>query len=107
MLSQIEETLRGFKSKLVRDFGPETEIYLFGSAARGEYGPASDIDLLILLPFNPDTAVEERIFDLAYDVELEYGVVFGIIVYSKTFWDSDIARSMPLHKNIELEGVGV
>ena len=103
----IQSALRDFKAQLLREFGPEAEVILFGSTARGEYGPASDIDLLVLLPFDPDIAVEERVFDLAYDVELAHGVVFGIIVYSKSFWNSELARVMPLHKNIDREGVGV
>jgi predicted nucleotidyltransferase len=96
-----------FKENLLQAFGPEAEVTLFGSTAREDYGSDSDIDVLVLLPFHPDTATEERIFDLAYDVELRHGVVFGVIVYSKTFWNSELARVMPLHKNIEREGIGV
>ncbi len=102
-----QTALRAFKESLVRAFGPETEVTLFGSTARGDYGADSDIDVLVLLPFHPDTATEERIFDLAYDAELGYGVVFGVIVYSRAFWNSELARVMPLHKNIEREGIGV
>lgn len=96
-----------FKRRLVRAFGSETTTSLFGSAARGDHREFSDIDVLVLLPFEPDISVEERIFDMAYDVELEHGVVFGVLVFSRAFWDSDIARAMPLHRNIEREGVGV
>jgi predicted nucleotidyltransferase len=99
--------LRDFKESLVRAFGPETAVTLFGSTARGDYAPDSDIDILVLLPFQPDTSTEERIFDLAYDVELRLGVVFGIVVHSRAFWDSELARVMPLHKSIDREGIGV
>lgn len=108
MTRQTAQTaLREFKESLVRVFGPETEVTLFGSTARGDYGSDSDIDVLVLLSVHPDTATEERIFDLAYDVELRHGVVFGIIVYSREFWNSELARIMPLHKNIDREGIGV
>lgn len=103
----IKAATQEFKRRLVQAFGPEATVSLFGSAARGDYREFSDIDVLILLPFDPDIGTEERVFDLAYDVELEYGVVFGVLVYSRTFWNSEIARVMPLHKNIEREGVGV
>ena len=99
--------LRDFKENLISAFGSETEVTLFGSTARGDYGPGSDIDVLVLLHFQPDTFTEERIFDLAYDAELRYGVVFGVIVYSRDFWNSELARVMPLHKNIDREGIGV
>lgn len=103
----IKGAIRGFKKKLINKFGAETEIYLFGSAARGDYSMHSDIDLLVLLPFEPTNSIEEQVFDLGYDIELEYGVVFGIIVYPRTFWNSEIASSMPLYKNIKKEGVSV
>jgi hypothetical protein len=42
---------------------------------------------------------------LAYDIELEYGLVIGTIVYPKDFWYSDRAATMPLYKSIQKEGV--
>ncbi len=48
-----QTALRAFKESLVRAFGPETEVTLFGSTARGDYGADSDIDVLVLLPFHP------------------------------------------------------
>jgi predicted nucleotidyltransferase len=35
--------------RLVKFYQPE-KIYLFGSAARGEYGPDSDLDFLVVVP---------------------------------------------------------
>jgi hypothetical protein len=43
---EIIETLRGCREELRRDFGVES-IALFGSAARDEAGPSSDIDILV------------------------------------------------------------
>jgi hypothetical protein len=54
-----------------------------------------------------NNAIEEQVFDLAYDIELEYGVVIGTIVYSKEFWSSKQAASMPLYKNIQRESLFV
>jgi len=48
--------------RLVRDFHP-VRILLFGSHARGEAGPESDVDLLVVLPEVADkrqAAVEIR-----------------------------------------------
>ena len=103
----METAIQEFKEKLVEKFGTETELYLFGSTARGDYETYSDIDILVLLPFEPDNTTEEEIFDLGYEVELKYNIVLGIIVYSRAFWNSERANSMPLHKNITREGIGV
>lgn len=103
----IETAIQEFKKKMIEKFGAETEIYLFGSAARGDYTIYSDIDLLVLLPLETNNSIEEQVFDYGYDIELRYGVVFGIIVYSKMFWNSETAGSMPLYKNIKREGLFV
>jgi hypothetical protein len=43
---EIIDILRGCREELRRDFGVES-IALFGSAARGDAGPSSDIDILV------------------------------------------------------------
>ena len=105
--TKITPALCALKKQLAETFGVETEVYLFGSVARGSYGLDSDIDVLVLLSFEPSNSIEERVFDLGYDVELDYGVVFHILVYSKAFWNSARARAMPLHQRVSREGIGL
>ena len=105
--TQIEKAIQALKKELINRFGAEVELRIFGSVARGDYREYSDIDILVVLPVVVNNAVEEQVFDLAYDIELEYGLVIGTIVYSKEFWYSDRAASMPLYKNIQREGLFV
>lgn len=42
---QIQQMVR----RIVREFAPE-KVILFGSHARGEAGPDSDVDLLVVMP---------------------------------------------------------
>ena len=107
MKTDAASALRELKVRLVALFGPEVELRVFGSVARGEDSEYSDIDVLVLLPGSVDHAIEERVFDAAYDLELEHGVVFGVVVYERAFWDSDLAAGMFLHRNIEREGLAV
>ena len=51
----LDEAIREIASRLVDFYHPE-RIYLFGSAARGEHGPDSDLDFCVVLP---DDAPEE------------------------------------------------
>lgn len=99
--------IQELKGALLTKFGRDVDLKLFGSVARGDDRKYSDIDLLVLLPGQVDHSVEETVFDAAYDMELKYSVVFGIIVYEKAFWNSDLAAIMPLHKNIDREGLAV
>jgi predicted nucleotidyltransferase len=107
MKQDAAAALQELKSGLVALFGPEVELSLFGSVARGDDGEYSDIDVLVLLPGQVDHSIEEQVFDAAYDLELKYGVVFGVVVYEKAFWDSELAAGMFLHRNIEREGLPV
>jgi predicted nucleotidyltransferase len=107
MRQNAATTLQDLKLSLVALFGPQVEIKLFGSVARGDDRDSSDIDVLVLLPGRVDHALEERVFDAAYDLELKHGVVFGVVVYEKAFWDSELAAGMLLHRSIAREGLAV
>jgi predicted nucleotidyltransferase len=84
---------------------PGAGIILYGSKARGEDEEFSDIDILVLLDEVVNNSLEEEIFSTAFQLELEYDVIFGIIVYSKNFWDSKLGREIPLHWNVDKEGI--
>lgn len=103
----IRSSISALKKTLQQRYGSEIELYLFGSVARNNYEPDSDIDILVLVPGKVDTSLKEDIIDLAYDVELEYDVVFGIIVRSKEFWISEKAAVMPFHQNVQREAVRI
>ena len=104
-LSEKElDAIYKLKKKLLDGF-PRTRIILYGSKVKGNSKEFSDIDVLILLDRKIDTELEKQILDIAYDIELESDIVFGVMIESKDFWDSSLARIMPLHQNIEKEGV--
>jgi len=104
---QINMAIQELKLKLLELFGEGIKLTVFGSAARRDYRKHSDIDVLVLLPVRVNNTIEEKVFDAAYDIELKYGVIFGIVVYPKEFWASDLAASMPLYQNIQKEGVSI
>jgi len=54
MITVTNEVLERMVEAIVREVDPE-QIYLFGSYARGETGPDSDVDLLVVErePFGP------------------------------------------------------
>lgn len=54
----IEEVLEGIVETLAREYDPD-KIILFGSHARGEAGPDSDLDLLVIKDTDKD--IVERI----------------------------------------------
>lgn len=103
----INASVSALKKRLQKRYGSKLELYLFGSVARNRHEPDSDIDILVLVPGKVDTGLKEEIIDLAYDVELEYDVVFGIVARSKEFWVSEKAASMPFHQNVQRDAVRI
>jgi len=96
--------LKEFEKKLFQRFH-DVKIILYGSKARGDCTGFSDIDVLIILNCNVDNRLREKIFSMSFEIELEYDVIFGLLVESKHFWDSSRAKSMPIHWNIDNEGI--
>lgn len=67
--------------RLVRAYQPE-RIYLFGSVARGEGGPNSDYDLLVVVA--DEAPPERKDSKLAYRVLWGTGTAADVIVWEKT-----------------------
>ena len=91
--------------KVVDKNAPDSEVYLYGSQARGNAKKLTDWDLLILLN-TPDITFEfeTRFMDEFYDLELETGEIISPLIYSKTEWNSNHSVT-PLFENIKKEGV--
>jgi predicted nucleotidyltransferase len=84
---------------------PSAEVILFGSEARGEARPDSDIDLLILIDGDKLTLTQEdAITTPLYELELRTGVTISPIVMLKKQWEN---RPMitPFYLNVMREGI--
>lgn len=91
--------------KVVDKNAPDSEVYLYGSQARGNAKKLSDWDLLILLNTpNVSFEFETKFMDEFYELELETGEIFSPLFYSKNDWKSNYSIT-PLFENIQNEGV--
>ena len=64
--TEYEAALREAAERIVRRFGPD-KIILFGSAARGQGGPDSDADLLVVMPVAGSKRQQAVQIDLALE----------------------------------------
>jgi uncharacterized protein len=102
----VSSIVQKCKESLSRYYGSRLEgVILYGSVARGEADPASDIDLLILLSPPLDYFAELRqIVDLLYPIQLESEQ----LISAKPALASDYEMgSISLYRNARREGVAV
>jgi predicted nucleic acid-binding protein/predicted nucleotidyltransferase len=79
-----DPTLAELLRRLVPAYLPE-RVYLFGSRARGEAGPDSDYDLLLVVP--DDASADRRRSRLAYEVLRGTGVAADVLVCTRSWFD--------------------
>ncbi len=87
-----------------RDY-PDAKIVLYGSQARGEATPESDVDMLILLP--PEITSQERtlIHDRLYEIGLACDMVISAMIESVPQWEQPLSKATPLYKAVQDEGI--
>lgn len=77
---------------------------LFGSKAREDSRPWSDIDILIIVK-EESWPLRGEISILAADVSLEYDVLIGPRVIGQERWERMKERRFSLYQNIAAEGI--
>ena len=95
--------VRGIRKALGDDL---VGVTLFGSKVRGDYGPESDVDLLILLRVKNYKA-EDKIFSILVDVELATNTPLSPIVYFRRRYERSKRLGSPFIKTVEAEGVAL
>ena len=79
-------------------------VTLFGSKARGDSDPESDIDLLVLVDVET-SQFRSHLWRIASDVSLEYNVVLSARILGQARWDEMRRMRLPLYRAIVADGI--
>ena len=83
-----------------------SKLIVYGTYARGDYKENSDIDVMILTPLSKEEIekIENDIFNLAFDLELESGIVINPVLENETHYKYWLG-ALPFYNNVEREGI--
>ena len=79
-------------------------VVLFGSRARGDAEPDSDMDVLVVVDDLTED-MEDYISECAWEAGFERGIVLVPVVFSRNEWENGPERYSLLAEAIKSEGV--
>ena len=95
--------LRTFAERL-RQRLPGSQVFAFGSRARGTAEEDSDLDVCVVLP-SQDVPVREAIREVAWEVSFETGVIITTVKFTSDEFAHGPVSVSPLVQTIRREGV--
>ena len=107
MINEVDRNLvERFKSLMIERGVPVYKTIVFGSRARGERDPESDLDVLVLVE-SLDFAIRSTVSRCAWEVGFEEGVLIQSVVMTRDQAEKGPEQSSLLMLAVREEGVPV
>ena len=84
---------------------PGVKVLLFGSKVKGTSDEESDLDLLIMLTCPVTEDIRRQIVHMVFDINLHYESNISVLIISQEEWDNSPLSLLPIHADIEEEGI--
>lgn len=81
-----------------------SDLYLFGSRARGDWRPDSDFDLLVIVPERTQELVD-KLYDVVVRVNIETGLLISLKIFTAEQYHRLAAIPTPFFANVNADGV--
>ena len=107
MPQSMQNLIQQYISEIKKIYGSHLQrIILYGSYARGDFGPDSDIDIMILLDISDLElkAYSQELSYMTYDFNLDNDLDIKPIVKSEAHFRKWV-ENYPFYANIHKEGV--
>ena len=105
LLPQEQAAIIAYINRIQEDFFDRIlTVMLFGSKARGDADAESDIDLLVLVDIETPE-FRSKLWQMAFDVSLDYNVVLSPRVFGQARWNEMRHLRLPLYRAIMADGV--
>jgi len=107
MYPEVKSLLQEFQKKIPESTRSHIrQLTLFGSAARGEDQPESDVDVLVLLDEKAQQ-IDEALREAAYQAmwTCDFQRLLSLKILSLTEYEDRLAKGYSFYQNVEREGV--
>jgi len=104
-MNENESKITTTVCNLVHSIDPDAVVILYGSYARGEAGPDSDWDILVITEKTLTWNEEQKLRELIYKYEVTSDTVLSVVIHSKKEWNNPVFQISPFYKNIIREGI--
>jgi len=100
-----QQALEALVQRLYASYSSQIQsVVLFGSKSRGDAGPDSDIDVLVVLN-SDDPHLRSNVRRLAARVSLEYDLLFSLWAVGRSHWERLARYRFPIYQAIQADGI--
>ena len=109
MPGNMQNLIKQYVNEIKQIYGTHLrQIILYGSYARGDFRPDSDIDIMILVDLSEEEIQKsrDRVSDFTYDFNMDYDLLIMPVVKGMAhfkYW----SEAYPFYQNVEKEGVNL
>jgi predicted nucleotidyltransferase len=101
-----EKTALDELKRALRERYGVTSVVVYGSKARGDDSPDSDIDVMIVLDdYTPQ--IEAVVDEMVYEINLAHDCLISVVIFGRRELEEGPLGESPLYKRILAEGVPV